>query len=90
MNQKEFSSLVCNIIYIYLDPVFVDCDDLLDCRRVAEAEQEGLAVDLVYEVDVFARGIQDVADEVALDRVACARTLVVRHDALQEEKGTLK
>ncbi len=23
---------------MYLDPVFVDCDDLLDCRRVAEAE----------------------------------------------------
>ncbi len=34
------------------------------------------------EVDVLARGVQDVADEVALDRVARARTLVVRHDAL--------
>ena len=37
---------------------------------MAEAEEEGLAVDFVYEIDVFAGTVQNVADHVAFDGVA--------------------
>ena len=51
-------------------------------RKIPEAEKKCLSVDLVDKVNVISGGVQDVANQVAFDRVPRARSLVVRNDAL--------
>lgn len=46
--------------YIHLYPVLVGEDDCLHHGSVAEAEAEGLAEQLVKEIDVVARGEEDI------------------------------
>ena len=73
--------------HIQLNPVLVHTNHFLDGGRVAETQQERLTVDLVHEVHVLPRPVEDATNKVAFDRVS--RGLLVGRKAHGLVEGLL-